>query len=210
MSLKKQSIIAGILYISLIFIGPFTLLVFPEMFQNQTNILETVADNMNIINLWITGDILLISIEIVLSTLLFYILRRQNKSLSLFAYGSRLLMILIMIINTVFIVRIGYGNLDASGVQELFDLHHSGIYLWEIPFFIHIVIIGYISIKSSSMNTIIGYGLLIGAFGYLLDSVIYFSNMNLGIITLLSGILLGIVALSEIAFGIWLIANKKV
>ena len=138
MNYRKRQLIVGILYVSLVFVGPFTLLILPEMFMNQENLVSFVQDNMLYIWLWIIGDLILITIELFLSTLLYKTYKVVNERVSFIAYLSRLGMIIVMFGNVLLLFRLlgvsGISNVEAA---NLLELHHSGIYLWQFFFFAH-------------------------------------------------------------------------
>jgi hypothetical protein len=88
-------------------------------------------------------------------------------------------------------------------------MHHSGIYIWQFFFFAHLLFLGQVLLKESKLPKIISYGILIGSFAYLLDSLYYFLNLDITIISTIIGILLGVIALSEVTFGIFLIIKRS-
>lgn len=207
---RKRQLITGLLYVSLVFIGPFTLLLLPEMFREQENLLNYINENKSYIWAWIIGDTLIIGIEILLSTFLYFIFRQVNKRYSIIMYIARLSMVLIMLINLILLVRLLFtGSLTNDSANNILSLHHSMIYVWEAFFFVHLLLLGLVLIKYNSIVKYIGYGVLIGSFGYLFDTIIYFGNITNSFIISVGMLLLGIVALSETIFGIYLIITKK-
>ncbi len=210
MTYRKRQLIVGILYVSLVFVGPFTLLILPEMFMNQENLVEFIQDNMVYIWLWIIGDLILITIELFLSTLLYKIYKVVNEKVSFIAYLSRLGMIIVMFGNVILLVRLlGVSVFTNESAANLLAQHHSGIYLWQFFFFVHLFLLGYMIKDLNKVSRVLGYGLIVGAFGYLFDSFIHFFELTNKSLSAFSAALLGIVAVSEIAFGIYLIVTKK-
>ncbi len=210
MTYRKNQLLAGILYVSLLFVGPFTLLIIPEKFLGQTNLVEYISNNQLLVIAWILGDLLIIFIEVVLSTTLYKIFKEVNQKLSLIAYLSRLAMVVIMFANVLLLLRfLGGASLTNESADSILSIHHSGIYVWEIFFFAHLLLLGYLVISKFIWNRVFGYGLMIGSFGYLIDPILYFFKIENNIISFVLTLLLTIVAITEISFGIYLMITKK-
>ena len=209
MTLNNKNLTIGILYLSLVLVGPVSLLLLPEMFGNATNISAYIDENIALFVLWIFADIIIIIIELFLTTYLYQVTRNLSKEKALYAYIARMGMIVVMLANMVLLVWILVSNQGNNTINSLLNLHHSGIYVWQIFFFAHLLFLGQVLLKESKLPKIISYGILIGSFAYLLDSIYYFTNLDISIISVIIGMLLAVIAISEVTFGIFLIIKRK-
>jgi hypothetical protein len=208
MNTKKLSITTGLLYLSLVLIGPFIIMVLPETFANASNITTFVESNRPLLSLWLFGDLTIITIELFLTTFLYLLTKQLSKSLSLVAFVARLLMVVVMIVNAFTIAAMHSPFVDQDLLNTLIYIHNSGTYLWQVFFFIHVLILGYLVIKSDHIKTWVGVMLFIGSFGYLFDSIIQLLEIDHAILSTIAMLPLIPVVIGEIAFGVLLLRNK--
>ncbi len=207
MSLKKQSLIAGILYLSLAVIGPIGLMVLPSPFLTSGNQEAYVMDNLNILFLWFVVEILIVGIEIFLTYYLWKIFNNYHKKLSLYAYISRMAMIVIMIVNAGMLLALFVRQ--GSAAENLLNLHTSIVYIWQALFAAHVVLIGYIVYRYvSGLWKYLGIALIFGALGYALDSWNNLTYLSPAFLTGLASTLLVFVIIGEIGMAIALLANR--
>ncbi|MEM6348882.1 MAG: DUF4386 domain-containing protein, partial [Bacteroidota bacterium] len=167
----------------------------------------------------IAADILTFSIEIALTSMLFQIFKRQNETQTRIATYARFAMIMVMGVNLLVylspllilkntaLLQSFAQNQIHSLVALFFDIHAAGILLWGIFFGIHLLFLGSLVIQSSQHPSLLGWLILVGSGGYILESVNEFclsGNDNIGIVV--NG-LLAVVVLGEIGFAIWLIVK---
>ena len=69
----------------------------------------------------------------------------------------------------------------------------------------HLMLLGYLVLHSGRFPALLGYGLMIGAMGYLLDSAYAFAFPGADWLGILRAGLLAIVTLSEVGFALWLL-----
>lgn len=225
-TLKQQTRLTGILYFVLVFIAPFILLYIPSQILVDGEVTQTVTnliDNEVLFKIGILGETLIFIIEIFIVSLLYIILKRVDKNLAVIATLARFGMVLIMAVNVIIYLSILHiingsdlftsftaDQLD-SLIYLLLNIHEYVVYVWGVFFAVHLGVLGYIITKSEFIPHLIGKGIMIGGFGYMLDSIIGFLNLDIAniFITIIVGIVLGISIVAEISFGVWLIINKK-
>ncbi len=206
MTLKKRNLIAGILYLALIIPGPFAYIMIPSLLESQSSIINYVSTHMSLIYLWILLDVLIIAIEIILSYYLLKIFEGFNKKLSIVAFILRLAVVAVMIINVGFLFNIVISN----GVEALAMIknHKTFIMIWQLFFSIHVVLLGYMIFKGlKNYVKYLGIILMLGALGYLIDSLNYFFIDN-EFFTLLGSFLLVFITVGEISMGVALLLKK--
>jgi len=85
------------------------------------------------------------------------------------------------------------------------------VYIWQLFFSVHVFILGLIIFKyNKTLWKYLGVVLLIGAFGYLIDSIIALGNLDYQILNTLSGFLLIFITVGEIGTGIGFLLNRFV
>jgi hypothetical protein len=206
MTQKKRSLLAGILYVSLIIPGPFAFLLIPDMIYSAANPNTYITNNMYLIYVWLFLDILIIGIEIVLAYLLLKLFNPVNKALSQVAYILRMLVVGIMMINAVFLMMIIFSS--SSNPIAYVDLHLDFTYVWQFAFSFHVLVLGIFMIKY--IRTIwkyLGYVLILGSIGYLIDVFNHFL-LDSPFFTSVGNVLLVFVTLAEIGMGIALLFQK--
>jgi hypothetical protein len=144
------------------------------------------ADNIRasgwLLHLGIASDTLIFLTEIVVTALLYVLLRPVSRTLSLVAAFARLAMGVVMGINLLpyFIALLlvsGAGYLtvfepDQSDALALLFLnaHQDVVYFWQLFFGLHLAVLGYLIFKSGYFPRILGILMIIGSLGYLVDS----------------------------------------
>jgi len=206
MTQKKRSLLAGILYISLIIPGPFAFLLIPDMIYSAANPNQYIMDNMYVIYVWLFLDILIIGIEIVLAYLLLKLFNPENKTLSQVAYVLRMLVVGVMMINVGFLLMILF-NSNQNPLAYV-DLHLDFTYVWQFIFSFHVLVLGIFMIKYiKTLWQYLGYVLVLGSIGYLIDVFNYFL-IDSAFFTSVGNILLIFVTLAEVGMGIALLLRK--
>ncbi len=217
LSIQKTARIAGVLYLLITvlsipvhFVIPSQLIVAGDAAATANNIMASAG----LFRIGIGTELVLLLSEIVLSVLLYVLLRPVSKTLSLVAAASRLTMTMIHGANllTHFFVLLllsgaGYltvftpDQLQALGMVFL-NAYDYGFTIGIVFLFLHALILGYLIFKSGYFPRILGILFMIASLGYLIDS---FSNV------LIAGYKTGPVylalpiAIAEIAFPLWLL-----
>ena len=206
MSLKKRSLISGILYLALIIPGPFAYILIPEMLLEHTDVTSYVTNNMHMIYIWLLLDMIIIGIEVVLTYYLLKIFNQFNKKLSFTAFIFRAIMTLVMVLNSMYLLSIIFNG--GTNVIDMINLHNQGIFIWQSFFSIHVLLLGYMLVKyKQNYIKYLGYILFLGGIGYLVDVTNYFFATP-SFLQTIGSILLVFVTLAEILTGIALLLNK--
>jgi hypothetical protein len=163
----------------------------------------------------IGGELIVLLSEIVLSVVLYVLLRPVNKTLSLLAAVSRLAMTTIHGLNLInyFVVLLLLGGsagtaaaFDAGQINALvgvfLEAHSYGFTIGIVFLTLHVFALGYLIFKSGYFPKILGVLFLAAAVGYLIDS---FALLLSSTYTTTPVYLALPITLSEIAFPLWLL-----
>lgn len=215
-SIKRTARVAGGLYLLLIVIGPFSLLYVPSTLIVPGDAAATANNIMaseSLFRAGIVGQSAIFLTEIVLSIILYALLKPVSKTFSLVAASSRLAMAVVQGINllnhfTVLLLLSGANYLtvfEPDQVQALvllfLNTHGYGGLIWGLFFGLHLLVLGYLVYKSGYIPRILGVLLIIVSLCYLTPS---FGNILLpqyGAIYAWVGYL----SIVEIAFPLWLL-----
>jgi len=160
------------------------------------------------------GELIVLLSELILAVLLYVLLKPVNKTLSLIAAVSRLIMTTIHgfnLINYFFVLILvsGAGFLSGfeagqlNGLVMLFLEAHSYGFTIGIAFLVvHVFVLGYLILKSGYFPKVLGILFIIAGFGYLIDSLSLL--LVPGYETTPIYIALPI-AIAELAFPLWLL-----
>jgi hypothetical protein len=216
-SIQRTARFAGLLYLII------TVAATIAHFYVPSNIIvpgDAAATANNIINnetLFRVGgigaELIVLLSEIILSVVLYVILKPVNKTLSLLAAVSRLAMTTIHglnLINYFFVLLLlggGYSTVFAPDqlhalVTLFLDAHSYGFTIGIAFLTIHVFILGYLIFKSGYFPRILGILFIAAGFGYLVDS--FALLLSTGYETT-PGFIAAIIAISEIAFPLWLL-----
>ena len=216
-SIQKTARFAAVLYflitilsIPVHFVIPSQLIVAGDAAATANNIMASPG----LFRMGIGAELVLLLCEIVLSVLLYVLLKPVSRTLSLVAAASRLTMTIIHGVNllTHFIVLL---ILSGAGYMAVFQLNQLqalalvflnaydyGFSIGIVFLFLHASILGYLIFKSSYFPRIIGILFMIASLGYLIDSFshVLIPNYKTGPVYLALPI-----AIAEIAFPLWLL-----
>jgi len=212
--------LAGVLYLMIAVAAIFAHFVIPEQFIVAGDAAATVANiaaNESIFRLGTVGSELIILLsEIVLSVVLYVLLRPVNKTLSLVAAVSRLAMTTIHglnLLNYYFVLHlIGGGNgTTAFGPEQVqalvtlfLDAHSIGFTI-GIAFLVpHVLILGYLIVQSGYFPKVLGFLFIAAGIGYLVDTT---GLLLVPGYTTTPGLIAMVIAVAEIAFPIWLLVK---
>ncbi|OJJ15266.1 hypothetical protein BKI52_38265 [marine bacterium AO1-C] len=216
---KKTGKLAGLLYLIIAPLGFFSIGYVPSVIVGKTAI-QTMLNLQANQTLFLTGvtlDILICFIELLLTTLLFQIFRSVNKTQAMVAAVARFTMIFIMAINLLVYLtpilmlknammqKMFTSEETAAIIQLLFDVHEYGILMWGFFFGLHLVLMGVLVIRSVKHPTWVGYLLLAGSFGYILEAFNKICFGNQTVVGYVAMGLLAIVVVGELSFAIWLL-----
>lgn len=215
-SINKTARIAGILTLLIVVLAPFSMIYVPTTLVVPGDAAATANHIMaseGLFRLGMVSDSIVFLIEIVLTVLLYVLLKPVNKTLSLVATFSRLAMTVIQGINLInhFIVLLllsgaGYLTVNAPDQLQAFvmlflNAHESVVLIWGLFFGLHLLISGYLVYKSGYLPKFLGIILLVVALCYFIQD---FGTMlfpqNKALFTSI-----GSLAFLEIAFPLWLL-----
>ncbi|WP_417588952.1 DUF4386 domain-containing protein [Pararhodobacter oceanensis] len=212
--------VAGALYLIIAFAGGFAILYVPSALNvpgDPAATFANIAQRRGLFHAGLVGDLVMITAEVLLSVMLYFIFRPVSATLSLAASYARLMMVAVMAAMLFFhagalaladgAVPLGsfsqVQRLELAGLMRY--IHDSGVWIWQIFFFLHLLLLGTLVMRSGLYPRLLGAGLILGGTGYLVESVQMFALPEA---TLLAGVkvaLLLIVTLAEVGFALWLL-----
>ncbi len=161
----------------------------------------------------IGSELVILLSEIVLSVILYVLLKPVSKTLSLVAAVSRLAMTTIHGVNLLnyffaLLLLSGADYLTVFAADQLqalvmlfLDAHSYGFTIGIAFFTLHVFVLGYLILRSGYIPRILGVLFLIAAFGYLIDSsaILLLANYETPDFLALP------IIIAEIAFPLWLL-----
>ena len=217
-SIQKTARFAGVLYLII------TIAAIVAHFYVPSNIIvpgDAAATANNIMNnetLFRVGgvgsELIILLSEIVLSVVLYVLLKPVNKTLSLLAAVSRLAMATIHGLNLInyffaLLLLSGTGYLTVFEADQLhalvmlfLDAHSYGFTIGIAFLTLHVFILGYLIFKSGYFPKILGVLFVAAAFGYLIDSFALLLSTSYETTPIYLALP---IAISEIAFPLWLL-----
>jgi len=215
-SLKNTARIAGSLILIMTVFAPFSMMYVPSNLIVPGDA-ATTADNImaseGLFRAGIASDSIVFLIEIVVTVLLYVLLKPVNKTLSLVAAFSRLAMTVIQGINlfnhfTALELLSGAGYLTVFEPDQLYALvllflnaHENVVLIWGLFFGLHLFVLGYLVYKSGYIPRFLGVLLIIASLCYLIQS---FGNILLPKYEEIFAAI-GFLSILELAFPLWLL-----
>lgn len=217
-SIQKAARFAGILYLLITVFAIIAHIYMPSNIivdGDAAATAQNIVDNKTLFRVGGVGSELVILLtEIILSIVLYVLLKPVNKTLSLLAAVSRLAMTTIHglnLINYFFVLAFagGTGYLAAFSTEQLnaltmvfLDAHSIGFTIGIAFLVLHVFILGYLIFKSGYFPKVLGILFIAAGFGYLFDS---FALLLSPSYTTTPGIIAMVISISEIAFPLWLL-----
>ena len=212
--------LAGVLYLVITVAAIFAHFVIPDQFIVAGDAAATVANiaaNEALFRLGTVGSELIILLsEIVLAVILYVLLKPVNQTLSLLAAVSRLAMTTIHglnLLNYYFVLHlINGGNLTTAFAPEqvqalvtlFLDAHSIGFTI-GIAFLVpHVLILGYLIVRSGYFPKVLGFLFIAAGLGYLFDAT---GLLLVTGYTTTPGLIATVIAIAEIAFPLWLLVK---
>lgn len=213
--LRKAALIAGITILLMAIIAPFAeLFVYPKLvdLQSPEQTVHNIISNKTLFISGIFSYLITFTGDIVLSRALYILLAPVNKHISLLSalfrlFFSAIALAALLNLVTVFQLLNTNESIVTSGQQAQLDAQimlclktFKSSYHFGIIFFgVHLILLGYLVIKSDYINRIMGVVLIISGIGYLTDAVkpFLFPDFNSSIIT--------ITFFGELIFMFWLL-----
>ena len=183
-SISKIARIAGVLTLLIVVFAPFSMIYVPTTLVVPGDAAATANHIMaseGLFRLGMVSDSIVFLIEIVLTVLLYVLLKPVNKTLSLVAAFSRLAMTVIQGINLlnhffVLLLLSGASYLTVfvpdqmqALVMMFLNAHENVVLIWGLFFSLHLLVFGYLVYKSGYIPKIIGILLVVAALPYLIQ-----------------------------------------
>jgi hypothetical protein len=183
-SIQITARIAAILTLLIVVLAPFSMLYIPTTLVVSGDAATTsnnIMASQGLFRAGMVSDSIVFLIEIVLTVLLYVLVKPVNKTLSLVAAFSRLAMTIVQGINLLnhFIVLLllsgaGYLTVFAPDQVHAFVLlflnaHESVILIWGLFFGLHLLVFGYLVYKSGYLPKFLGIILLVVALCYFIQ-----------------------------------------
>jgi hypothetical protein len=210
----------GLLYLVIAVAGGFAILYVPSRLDtgDPATTFANIAAQRGLFHAGLLGDLTMMTAEMFVSVMLFFLFRPVNATLSLVAALSRLMMVAVMATMLFFhaaALALADGTVPLSTFSEaqrvelaylMRHVHDAGVWVWQVFFFLHLVILGTLVLQSGLFPRLIGAGLILGGAGYLVDSVQMVAFPEHAPLIAVKVTLLAIVTLAEITFAGWLVA----
>jgi hypothetical protein len=215
--IQKTARIAGGLYLLITvlsipvhFVIPSQLIVAGDAAATANHIIASIG----LFRMGIGTELILLLSEVVLSVLLYVLLKPVSRTLSLVAAASRLTMTIIHGVNLLMhfidlLLLSGAGYLAVFQPSQLHALamvflnaYDYGFTIGIVFLFLHALILGYLIFRSGYFPRILGVLFVVASLGYLIDSFsnVLIANYKTGPIYIALPIIVG-----EIAFPLWLL-----
>lgn len=210
--------IVGGLYLAIFFLGPFA------FFMGRTSVVvpgdptATVNNLMaseTMFRLGMVAETLIVLIEIVVSAILYVLLRPVSRPLSLASALARFAQSILQAVNLFTAVPAllllgGAGYLAAFEPDQLnalvllfMDVNAFVIIIWGLLFGFHLLLLGYLVYRSGFWPRLLGILLIVGAVGYLLQS--YGHLLAPQFDDILKTVVIVLSVPGELAFTLWLL-----
>lgn len=219
-SSRAYARVTGLLYLVIAFAGGFAILYVPNTLDvagDPAATFTNIASQRGLFHAGLIGDVVMMTAEILVCVMLYFIFKPINATLSLAAAFARLMMVAVMAAMLFFhagALALADGTVPLGSFSELQrielaglmrHIHDAGVWIWQLFFCLHLLLLGSLVIRSRLFPRLIGAGLMVGGMGYLVDSVQMFALPQAATLEAVKFALLGIVSLSEIGFALWLV-----
>ncbi len=215
---RSYARVAGLFYIIIAVAGFFAILYVPSQLFTPGDgaaSLAAISRNWGLFRAGVAGDVAVMLAELGATTMLYFMFRHVNHTLSVAAALARLLMVAVMATMLFFyagaqalaegvIVGLAEETRAALGLL-LLEMHDTGVMIWQLFFWVHLLILGQLVARSGLYPRLLGHAMSLGSFGYLFDSINKFTTPSIGPFDQITSLLLVIVSLAEIGFALWLI-----
>lgn len=210
----------GFFYLGIAVAGGFSIAYVPSQIVVSGDAAATVANivgRTGLYHMGIAADLVVMVFELMAVSMLYFMFRNVSQTLSFAAAMARLSMVSVMSAMLFFHagatllaesdqVMAHFSTEQRADLAGLFlEMHRAGVWIWQVFFTVHLVLLGLLVLRSGRFPTLLGYGLIIGSAGYLFDSAYAFAFPSAAWLGTLRAGLLAIVTLSEVGFALWLV-----
>lgn len=212
--------ITGSVYLGIAVAGGFAIAYVPSEIIVAGDAAATLANINARRGLYMAGigaDVVVMLLEVVALSLLYHMFRPVSATLSFAAAMARMGMVAVMAAMLFFhagalalaepgatLTHFSDGQrADLAGL--LLRMHLSGVWIWQMFFALHLILLGWLVAASGRFPRLLGQAMMLGAAGYALDSLYAFALPDAALLGYLRIGLLAIVTLAEIGFALWLL-----
>lgn len=217
---QKTARIAGVLYLIITVAAIIAHIVLPGELIIAGDAAATVQNITASESLFrfgmIGGELIVLLSEIILSIVLYVLLKPVNKTLSLVAAVSRLVMTTIHglnLLNYYFVLQLldggafamAFGPDQINALVMLFLDAHSYGFSIGIAFLVpHVLVLGYLIFQSGYFPKVLGVLFMLAGLGYLFDVT---GLLLVAGYTTTPGLIAAVIAIAEVAFPVWLLVK---
>ena len=215
-SIQGTARLTAVLILVMAVIAPFGMLYIPSIMVVAGDAAATahnIVASEGLFRLGLVTNSVVFLIELVITVLLYMLLKPVSKTLSLIAAFSRLsmaiiqgfnlfnqFMVLLLLSGATYLMVFTSGQLQAL-VLLFLNAHAMAVLVWGLVFGFHLLVSGYLVYKSGYLSRIPAVLLIVAGFCYLIQSL---GNMLLPqYVALFTAI--GALSLLEVAFPLWLL-----
>lgn len=185
-SIQKTARTAGFLYLLLVPLGIFGILYVPNTLIVADDIAATMSNilaNEQLFRLSIVSAVLVQLVNIFVALYLYKVLKPASEFQARLMVIFSLLAVPIALLNelthyAVLLILHGVADFGVASAETLvafmLEMHRGGIFVAQIFWGLWLFPMGYLVFKSRFMPRIIGFFLMIGCLGYVIDSANFF------------------------------------
>ncbi|MBZ0127778.1 MAG: DUF4386 domain-containing protein [Rhodobacteraceae bacterium] len=217
---RGYAAITGTAYLGIAVFGGFAIAYVPSQIIVPGDAAATLANIIARRGLYLSGigaDVVVMLLEVMALSLLYHMFRPVSATLSFAAAMARLGMVAVMAAMLFFHAgalalaepgaTLGHFSdgqrADLAGL--LLQMHKSGVWIWQMFFALHLILLGWLVAASGRFPRLLGMAMMLGAAGYAVDSIHAFAVPDAVAFGYLKIALLVIVTLAEIGFALWLL-----
>ena len=210
--------ITGLFYMIIAAAGFFAILYVPgQLFTpgDGAASLAAIAGRRGLFNAGVGGDVAVMLAELMATAMLYFMFRHVSETLAFAAALARLMMVAVMAAMLFhYAAALALAGPELAGIAGetraalgalMLHLHDTGVVIWQLFFWAHLLILGQLVAGSGLYPRLLGHAMSLGSFGYLLDSLNKFLAPDGAALGIATGALLVVVSLAEISFALWLI-----
>jgi len=195
LSIKNLSRITGATYLLMVPFGVLGILYVANAIFVVGDIVATIDNinaNISMVHLSVFASLMVQLIQILLVLLLYRLFNHVNKTAAILMVAFIIPAVSIAMLNEVFLLTVvelvsnasyptSFTVLQIQGlVQLLFGTYQAGVMIAQIFWGLWLFPMGYLVYKSGYVPRIIGVLLMVGCFGYLIDSLLFILAIDVG------------------------------
>jgi hypothetical protein len=213
----KDARTAGALYLAIAICGGFSIGYVPTQIVVAEDAAASAVNLLSqpgLFRLGVLADSAVIILELAITVILYQMFHLVSPKLAMIALISRAGMITVMGINLLlwvmpYLLLTTPSELPPLHTSELaqmfFGGHDLGVFIWQLFFGTHLLALGWMILRSTFVPHVLGWGLFVGAFGYLIQGLAELTFTDVFLLDMVVRGLLIIVTLSELGFAFWLL-----